>query len=119
MINFNFDAQIKKLEYKKQLIANLALYYADLMISDLMGSYIDIDIEDDIDEFIFSDDDTFNSFKDAYLNLLNDTDTIGFEILYKSNVYSIVDKLNEYNKILGKYAELYYSDVERILSNVY
>lgn len=119
MINFNFDAQIEQIEYKKRLIRSSAAYYADLMISDLVGSYIDVDIEDDIDEFIFSDDDAFSAFKNAYVNFLIDTDTISFEVVYKSNAYSIVDKLNEYNKILGKYAELYYSDVERILSNVY
>lgn len=113
MIKFNFDAEIARVGNKLKLIEDAAEYYASLAVSDIVEAQME---EEDLEESVFWGADAYSKLKDWYTGVFKTDGVIGFDVRYKSNASTIIGKITELDKVMERYADAFYDDVERILN---
>ena len=109
----NFDAEIARVNSKIQQIRDLAELYASMALDETIA--LEVTLEQGEDS-IFYDALSFQVFKSFYRQVFQNVDTISFGIKFDVDDTNIVSKSLKINEVLGRYADSFYKEVERILN---
>lgn len=107
---FDFSQQIKDVEDKIERIYDVAEKYASLALSDLIELQM---ATDDSEDSVFWNMASYDLFKDWFFQKGKDFITIAIEI---KSTGSLADAFVDADEKLGKYANEFYGEVERILN---